>query len=436
MKDIGLVLSKFNGNNGIRNKRGLVNLLGKTIKFIAGNPDNDDLETINKNIKVLFENQNSEMVKINKFITFANNISQRIADDHKILNQNLMRNENILNSVTKREDIELAVLREMLHCRTLTTTALEIERTITLALANIANLEILTFSELMSLHEYLSKNYDIAQLIPYDNSHPFELLGSTRVSVALINELLTLYLEIPILKPFNISYSQVYPVPNPNNLIIAPPAKFILRGQNTSFWTNEKCRTTSKTTICVNPPTPDPCDLTIPHQCKIVQVSNSYQIVTPLKNRQILALSKVPLEVIENCHELLHKTTVVGNTLLTSPCQIIIGKSTFSQTTPLANIPLPVYQPLDLEPTETIKFTFHHLSDPAKIMEDATALNDNPFQLQNIHLATTSSLFIAFLTIAVFICLFRKRITELFLHPRTIIHLQDVTTPGISPPHP
>lgn len=37
-------------------KRGLVNLLGKGIKFITGNPDNDDLENINKNIQRLFSN--------------------------------------------------------------------------------------------------------------------------------------------------------------------------------------------------------------------------------------------------------------------------------------------------------------------------------------------------------------------------------------------
>lgn len=57
-----------------RSKRGLINALGKVIKLIAGNPDEEDLEIINQDLELLETNNNKiidnqiKQIKINNIL--------------------------------------------------------------------------------------------------------------------------------------------------------------------------------------------------------------------------------------------------------------------------------------------------------------------------------------------------------------------------------
>ncbi|XP_055630632.1 uncharacterized protein LOC129771228 [Toxorhynchites rutilus septentrionalis] len=84
-----------------RNKRGLINILGSTIKLITGNLDNNDLIEINNQLETLFKNeetivtQNNEQIKINKQIeTKMNRIIKKVNEQQDILVKNLIKSRD------------------------------------------------------------------------------------------------------------------------------------------------------------------------------------------------------------------------------------------------------------------------------------------------------------------------------------------------------
>lgn len=96
--------NKLNSLYPKRHKRGLVNALGTVIKYVAGNPDQDDLELIQHNLgkiqtteNLIINNQNKQ-IKINNVLQkTVNKVSTTIA---KIAKQIKLDNENI------RKDVE------------------------------------------------------------------------------------------------------------------------------------------------------------------------------------------------------------------------------------------------------------------------------------------------------------------------------------------
>lgn len=51
-----------------------------------------------------------------------------------------------------------------------------LERTISLSWKNIANLEIITFSELLAINQHLPEIYPNQQLLEIPQTHPFKIL--------------------------------------------------------------------------------------------------------------------------------------------------------------------------------------------------------------------------------------------------------------------
>lgn len=76
---------KLTGFYPKRAKRGLINALGSAIKFIAGNPDQEDLDLINQNLETLEINSNKiisnqiKQIKINNVLqTTINKVSKTL----------------------------------------------------------------------------------------------------------------------------------------------------------------------------------------------------------------------------------------------------------------------------------------------------------------------------------------------------------------------
>lgn len=89
-------LQIFNFNH--RNRRGLLNIVGKGIKFITGNLDDDDLKEITEKLNVLEENEENVIDFDNKLINFSTNLNDQLKSmtDH-------INNETVyLNDLSKR----------------------------------------------------------------------------------------------------------------------------------------------------------------------------------------------------------------------------------------------------------------------------------------------------------------------------------------------
>lgn len=104
-----------------RTKRGLINILGSSIKLITGNLDNNDLIEINNQLETLFQNektivtQNNEQIKINKQLeNKMNRIIKKINEQQNIIVKNLIKSrEAFLNGKDNLEQIK--VIKEIIN---------------------------------------------------------------------------------------------------------------------------------------------------------------------------------------------------------------------------------------------------------------------------------------------------------------------------------
>lgn len=89
----------------VRQKRGLVNFLGSTIKQITGNLDNNDLIEISKtldNLKMhgqILTNENNEQIKINtKLQNRINRIISELEKQHNQIRDNIIKHRSDIGS--------------------------------------------------------------------------------------------------------------------------------------------------------------------------------------------------------------------------------------------------------------------------------------------------------------------------------------------------
>ncbi|KAF5284052.1 hypothetical protein FQR65_LT13598 [Abscondita terminalis] len=94
-----------------REKRALLDFLGTAIKYITGNPDNNDLININKNLNLLFENQDKMIKQMDKYTSFANHITNRYSNDLITIQTNLNLSISTLNEINTAFEIQTIAQR-------------------------------------------------------------------------------------------------------------------------------------------------------------------------------------------------------------------------------------------------------------------------------------------------------------------------------------
>uniref|UniRef100_A0A6P7FKX3 Uncharacterized protein LOC114328832 n=1 Tax=Diabrotica virgifera virgifera TaxID=50390 RepID=A0A6P7FKX3_DIAVI len=122
-----------------RLKRGLLNILGTTIKFITGNPDNNDMELLNLHINAIEAKQDELISKYNKQISFGDTFNTRIDNLLRKINDN----NKILSNALDHLSQQLAVINEIFEIQLINGYIQKLIRTITLSQLNIPNVEFL-----------------------------------------------------------------------------------------------------------------------------------------------------------------------------------------------------------------------------------------------------------------------------------------------------
>lgn len=427
MEQIEQILQKF-VNRKVR--RGLANFIGKGIKFITGNLDDDDLKTINENLENLHKSKSSEIERINKLTSFANHLSQRYSEDLAILNENIVHTKILFRNLASIEEFRIIVEYQVLQSETLLNTLLMLERTISFAIKEIPNLEIIKVEELISIETYLEQIYKTQQLSPIDHVHPFKIIEFAKIAVIGTEETISFLLKIPILKQVIATYSRVYPLPNHQDIAVIPPKMYSIRIHNEEYWTNEPCKSTLENSmvLCLQPPTKEACMLSTPERCQTTLVHNDFNIIHPLKNHQLLTLFKKNQTILEDCHGIIFKKSIQGTNLLSSPCKIIIDEAIFDNTIPIFEIIIKNVSKIRLDYTHNVDLQLRHLKEPTSILQEAEKLLDQPVYLhpttQIIHQATSVLLLCFTILGIIFLIRNRTRIFELLFNPRKVIHVR------------
>lgn len=421
------VLDKLGYNN--RTKRGLINVLGTAIKFITGNLDDNDMQTIQNNIDKLKANKNQEIEKINQLTSLANHITDRLIKQTDTINQNFVKSEKAIQRLTKITDLRTVIQEEIYNAKMLTAFLGTIERTFSMSLNEIPNLEILSKNELSEIRNYLNKVYHPDQLVHFDSLHLFQILESAKLNVIGTKQTMSFLLKISILKPFQANYSKIYPLPDDQDIIIIPPKKYLIRVNQRQFWTDEECKPINSGIICHQQPIEDKCStLTLEH-CFTAKVTNDFEITQVLSNGQLLVTTKQNINVLEDCLGLVSTYSVKNSNLLSSKCRITIGSLVFDQTLPIFELNTPNISRRTLNYQHEVPLYLRHLDSPRDLRKEAADIQT--IRNRNIEQTTHYSItgifvLITISLIIVFIC-YKKKISELLCQPRTIIHLQPGT---------
>lgn len=223
------LLLKFNNR---KTKRALVNALGTVIKYITGNPDENDLDEINKNINSLYDNQHEIIEQIDKYSSFANHITARYSTDLKLIESNVNSTLSLLQNMSNILEMQLFLQYNYYLSSRLLNILRIIERTISLAFSDITNIEVMSNTELIKIKEHLSQIYKNSELIDFRDAYLFKILEFSKFRVISINDTITCMLYVPILKPPVYQYTKVYPLPNSQNVVLIPPAQYHLQALN------------------------------------------------------------------------------------------------------------------------------------------------------------------------------------------------------------
>ncbi|KAL3281749.1 hypothetical protein HHI36_004953 [Cryptolaemus montrouzieri] len=135
------------------------------------------------------------------------------------------------------------------------------------------------------------------------------------------------------------NYFRIYPIPNHQDIALLPPKKYLVKFENENRWTNEECRNSSDSiSYCYQKTFAENCNLQTFQHCRTVKIENNYEIIHVLKNKELLVLFQEPQEILEDCQGKLTRNSVKGTSLLSSPCRIIIGTSSYDNTVPVFEI--------------------------------------------------------------------------------------------------
>lgn len=369
-----------------------------------------------------------EIEKINKLTSVAYILSNRLNNISLVLNHNLDTIVNNLKNISSLDDHIFRIFEQIHLTDKMLGFLSAIERTISFSFRETPNLELITLNDLHQIHQYLTRIYGRSQLIGLTDSYTVKSLEGTKLVAAYLGTTITFILKLPILNPIPSLYYRFYPIPNHQQIILVPPAMFVLQFDHTTFWTDEDCPAVSEFRLCATPPKEDDqCNLNKIDSCPSAKTVTPFSIVHTLVNQQLLCLFSTPTTVHEDCNGLLTKNLASGSVLLDSSCRLLIGSMIYDHTRPTFNLSIPAMPLLNLSTVHLVDFQIQHLMSPLDLTRDLKQIDAAPLQTV-IHYTSTGLSLLLLFALLMIIFTFRHRIISLLCHPRQIIEVIPVPT--------
>lgn len=306
-----------------RHKRGLINGLGKIVKFIAGNPDQEDLDLINNNLVSLekaenhiIQNQNRQ-VKINLGIQ---NTVNMISDTVSKIKVQMFSNINRLN-----EEIEIVNL--ILNLDILVKIIEDLGEQITFAKSNLLNVNILTAKEKQYIYKSLT---DQNINVNFEN----EITEFVHCIVTVKDNLVFIIVKIPIVDPKEFDLLQLEAI-DINGSRIDTHVRHVARNRDTIYEQLNPC------VLCESShPLHDNCIFNIisnqKAKCSTVKTQSQTRI-SEIKPGIILVDTNTAIEILDSCadNRMISTPTIVE----TENCTVKISNFTFKTSESIIDQP-------------------------------------------------------------------------------------------------
>lgn len=284
--------------------------LGSAWKWLAGNPDADDLRILNKTTNELIQ-ENNQQIKINQMIT------HRIEDISNTVNQ-IIAQQNLENKILLEE---YEAIKLLLYMDTLNSIVVEIQDTILRTRISLPNNKLLTLKEILHIESLLHEQ-------GITTRYPEEALDYATPKIATRKDLLLYILEIPQLEKAQSEIIQIFPLIVEDTIITNVP-DFIVRSMDKIFTTTHPDDYIQRTTYMKL--LEDSCTHSIvtgtTSHCNAIKENSTFANL--ISDNGILINNAKTLHLHSGCGP--QNRTLTGNFLLKfSNCSITINDQVFT----------------------------------------------------------------------------------------------------------
>ncbi|XP_056641536.1 uncharacterized protein LOC130448273 [Diorhabda sublineata] len=313
---INTVQKKFeNLNPHIRNRRGLLNGVGKINKWLFGNLDSDDEIKYDNAITLLQQNQKNIIHETNLQISLYKKLIDHYNKSITTLNKNQANFNNGLQLFSasvynKIETLEsYLTFQGMLYqinldCQSTITFIDNIENAVVFSKLNSVHTSIISSYEILDIIQHLEKLYSEKQIPKFSNILTYYQFLGTQVSI--IDSKLVFAIHVPILISETFEFYHLFPIIQ-NNKMYTPKFPYLARTQNETQSEKEECPPLEGTYYCrQNFVQRDNCTLSLLEgntldDCQILEVNIEETIIQQVTTKEVLIMPIQQEKILSKC---------------------------------------------------------------------------------------------------------------------------------------
>lgn len=329
-----------------RNKRGLINVVGKASKWLFGTMDSEDANNLNKAIQILSSNQNS----IKDQVQLQSSLTRELIDNYNATITTLTNNQetikdklnafqdvvhNSLDDISKYIKAQNVLQQIILNCQNLITFLDNLEDAVMFAKLNTLHNAVMPISDMRSVTRILTRIYGKNKIPEFENQLSFYHLASPKVTYVDGKVVFAIYM--PVLNSNSFEHYHLYPIPI-NNLTIIPQKPYLTLNSDLHQYEDEECPMIENTYFCENKlsPNEDDCAISLMQKadisnCRISPIHTKTTLSEQISRNYVLVIpAEVPMQIKKNCTKAGY-STIKGPSLLKVPdkCQISVSNSKY-----------------------------------------------------------------------------------------------------------
>lgn len=321
-----------------RQKRGLINAVGKINKWLFGSLDSDDEQKYDQYLNVISNNQKTLQTEMQHSITILSNVTQIYATHlNKIEeNQKIIRNKLALldaKQITISDTLYISLIIDNINNQLLKikTILLNIQTAISFARLNIMHNTIINEFQLKELLNNLPKEHTIqfSKIINYYKI----MIPQVKITK---NKFIIFAIHVPMVHPIQFTMYKILPIPILNQTFLIPKP-YVLLTENKHYSTEEECLEIENTFICPQEKLSqeETCIVKIlthnENTCPMVNIHYTTSSITKINAKEILVIPAKPIPIISNCQELKRSALISKPTLITlAKCPLEINGQTYA----------------------------------------------------------------------------------------------------------
>nr|CAH7768152.1 unnamed protein product [Callosobruchus chinensis] len=241
-----------------RQKRGLLNIIGTSSKFLFGTMDADDEQKINNAIYELQTTENSVQNQLKMQVSLTKELIDNYKSTIALLssNQRLIKSklyilENSINktlgSVTNYLKAEHVWQQIILNCQNFITFLDNLENAIMFTKLNTLHSTVISESELESNVKHMIKLYGSKKVPEFKNFNSFYLIADTKVIFSY--QKIIFSIRFPIFHDETFQLFRLYPIPIKHSTIL-PSHPYLALGTSRQQYEDEECPMIEDIYIC------------------------------------------------------------------------------------------------------------------------------------------------------------------------------------------